>query len=135
MGLPELIQDPRFKDNAARMENREALNHDLQEWVGRRSMEEVLDQVIPAGGIVGPVYDAAQIVDDPHYQARDDILEIDDPELGRTRMLGVVPKFSETPGSVDHAGPTLGQHNRLILGSWLGYSEDQVEELAGREIM
>ena len=135
MGLPELIQDPRFKDNAARMENREALNRDLQEWVGRRSMEEVLDQVIPAGGVVGPVYDAAQIVDDPHYQARDDILEIDDPELGHTRMLGVVPKFSETPGSVDHAGPTLGQHNGVILGSWLGYSEDQVEELAGREIM
>ena len=135
MGLPEFIVDPRFKDNSARMENREALNQDLQKWVGQRPMSEILDQVIPAGGVVGPVYDAAQIVGDPHYQARDDILEIDDPELGHTRMVGVVPKFSETPGSVDHAGPTLGEHNRLILGSWLGYSEDQVTELIERGIM
>ena len=135
MGLPELIDDPRFKDNASRLENREALNQGLQEWVGQRSMTEILDQVIPAGGVVGPVYDAAQIVDDPHYRARNDILEIDDPELGHTRMLGVVPKFSETPGSVDHAGPTLGEHNELILGSWLGYSDEQVEELTGRGVI
>ena len=135
MGLPELIEDPRFKDNASRLENREALNQDMQEWVGRRSMAEILEQVIPAGGVVGPVYDAAQIVDDPHYQARDDILEIDDPELGHTRMVGVVPKFSVTPGSVEHAGPTLGEHNGLIFGSWLGYSEQQIEELAGRGVI
>ena len=135
MGLPGLIEDPRFKDNAARLENREALNQDLQDWVGRRSMAEVLGQVIPVGGVLGPVFDAAQIADDPHYRARDDILEIDDPELGHTRMVGVVPKFSKTPGSVNHAGPTLGEHNGLILGSWLGYSEDEVEELARQGIM
>ena len=50
-------------------------------------------------------------------------------------MLGVVPKFSETPGSVDHAGPTLGEHNGLILGSWLGYNEDQIKELVGQGII
>ena len=135
MGLPKLIEDLRFKDNAARLENREALNVDLQEWVGQPSMEEVLGEVIPAGGVVGPVYDAAQIVNDPHYQAREDILEIDDPELGHTKMVGVVPKFSETPGAVEHAGPILGEHNGLILGSWLEYSEDRVEELAGRGVI
>ena len=135
MGLPGLIQDPRFKDNSARLENREALNQDLQEWVGQRSMAEVLGEVIPAGGVVGPVYDAAQIVHDPHYQAREDIIEIDDPELGHTKMVGVVPKFSETPGSVEHAGPKLGEHNGLIFGSWLGYSEDQVEDLTRQGVI
>ena len=73
--------------------------------------------------------------DDPHYRARVDILEIDDPELGHTRILGVVPKFSQTTGSVDHAGPTLGENNGLILGSCLGYTEDRGEELAGRGII
>ncbi len=135
MGLPELVQDPRFKDNSARLENREGLNVELQEWVGQRSSEEVLGQVIPAGGVVGPVYDAAQIVADPHYQAREDIIEIDDPELGHTKMVGVVPKFSETPGSVEHAGPKLGEHNGLILGSWLDYGDQQVAALAEQGIV
>ena len=132
MGLPELAGDPRFKDNAARMDNREALNEALQAWLARRSTSEVMEELVPSGGVVGPVYDAAQIVDDPHYREREDILEIDDPELGRTRMVGVVPKFSGTPGSVEHAGPTLGQHNAPVYGSWLGYTEEKIEELAGR---
>ena len=135
MGLSELAGDGRFEDNAARMDNREALNEVLQAWLGQRSTSEVMEQLIPAGGVVGPVYDAAQIAHDPHYREREDILEIDDPQLGRTRMVGVVPKFSGTPGSVEHAGPTLGEHNRHIYGSWLGYSEDEVEELKSREII
>ena len=135
MGLSELAGDARFKDNAARMDNREALNEALQAWLGQRPTSEVMEQLIPAGGVVGPVYNAAQIADDPHYQEREDILEIDDPELGRTRMLGVVPKFSETPGSVEHAGPTLGEHNGLVYGSWLGYSEEKLAELLGRGII
>ena len=135
MGLSELAGDARFKDNAARMDNRESLNEALQAWLGQRSTSEVMEQLIPAGGVVGPVYDAVQIADDPHYREREDILEIDDPELGRTRMLGVVPKFSETPGSVEHAGPTLGEHNGLVYGSWLGYSEEKLAELLGRGII
>ena len=135
MGIPEIIEDPRFKDNAARLDNRESLNRVLQGWLGQRSTTEAMEQLIPAGGVVGPVYDAAQIIDDPQYQEREDILEIDDPELGRTRMVGVVPKFSETPGSVEHAGPTLGEHNVKIYGSWLGYSEAEVEELVGRGVI
>ena len=135
MGLPELAGDARFKDNAARMDNREALNEALRAWLGQRSTSEIMEQVIPAGGVVGPVYDAAQIVDDPHYRAREDIVEIDDAELGKTKMLGIVPKFSDTPGSVEHAGPTLGEHNLQVYSSWLGYSEEEVEELAGRGVI
>ena len=135
MGLSELAGDVRFKDNAARMDNREALNDVLQTWLGQRSTAEVMEQLIPAGGVVGPVYDAAQIAHDPHYQEREDILDIDDPQLGRTRMVGVVPKFSDTPGSVEHAGPTLGEHNSHIYGSWLGYSEDKVQELESQGII
>jgi crotonobetainyl-CoA:carnitine CoA-transferase CaiB-like acyl-CoA transferase len=135
MGLAGLITDPRFKDNAARLENREALNQVLEGWLGQRSTEEIMETLVPAGGVVGPVYDAAQIVDDPHYQAREDILNIDDPELGPTRMVGIVPKFSETPGAVEHAGPRLGEHNRQVYGAWLGYSDLQVEELESQGII
>ena len=132
MGMTELIDRPQYKDNAARLENRDALNVEIDGWLGQRDLKETMDQLIPAGGVVGPVYDAAQIMDDLHYQAREDIIDIDDPQLGKTKMLGVVPKFSETPGSVEHAGPTVGEHNGHIYGSWLGLDESELADLAGQ---
>jgi crotonobetainyl-CoA:carnitine CoA-transferase CaiB-like acyl-CoA transferase len=135
MGLPDLVQDPAFKDNAARLDHRDALNEVLQGWLGQRPMNELMEQLIPAGGVVGPVYDAAQIAADPHYREREDILDIEDPQLGSTKILGVVPKFSETPGSVEHAGPTLGEHNKQIYGSWLDYDDGKIEELATRGLI
>ena len=132
MGMPELLEDPRFRDNAARLDNREALNDALQAWLGQRSMPDVMSKLIPAGGVVGPVYDAAQIAEDPHYREREDILQVDDPELGPMRMIGVVPKFSETPGSVVHAGPVLGEHNTEVYGSWLGLDEHEIDGLRER---
>ena len=129
MGLEELLERAEFKDNAARLENRESLNDELNRWLGQRNLKETMDQLIPAGGVVGPVYDAAQIMEDPHFHSRQDIIDIDDPELGQTKMLGVVPKFSETPGAVEHAGPKVGEHNRHIYSSWLGLDEEKLTEL------
>ena len=135
MGRPELIDRPAFADNASRIENRVELNGELDAWLSKRSLDEALEQLIPAGGVVGPVYSAAQIVEDPHYQAREDIIEIEDPELGHTRMLGIVPKFSETPGAVEHAGPTVGQHNAAVYGAWLGLGEEELTGLSERGII
>ena len=135
MGMPDLIDRPAFADNAARLENRQELNDELDAWLSERTLDETLEQLIPAGGVVGPVYSAAQIAEDPHYQAREDIIEIDDAELGHTRMLGIVPKFSETPGAVEHAGPTVGQHNAAIYGSWLGLGEAELAGLSERGII
>ena len=132
MGMPNLISRPEFKDNAARLENRDSLNDELQGWLGQRDLEETMDQLVPSGGVVGPVYDAPQIMSDPHYQARENIIDIDDPELGKTKMLGIVPKFSETPGAVNHAGPNVGEHNQHIYGSWRGWDERELAELTGQ---
>ena len=129
MGLPEMIDRPAFGDNRSRIENRAELNQELDAWLGQRPLDQVMEELVPAGGVVGPVYSAAQIVNDPHYQAREDIIEIDDDELGHTRMLGVVPKFSDTPGAVEHAGPRVGQHNSQIYASWLGLNEEQLATL------
>ena len=129
MGMEKLLERPEFKNNAARLENRDALNDELNGWLSQRELKETLDQLIPAGGVVGPVYDAAQIMDDPHYQAREDIIDINDPELGLTKMVGVVPKFSETPGAVEHAGPVVGEHNQYIYASWLGLCEEELAEM------
>ena len=115
IGRPELIDDPRFIDNPSRVANRDELNVVLQGWMSDKTLEQVMDLLVPAGGVVGPVYDIAQIVADPHYRARDDIIEVDDADLGTTKMVGVVPKFSSTPGEVAHGGPALGEHNDEVL--------------------
>ena len=129
MGLSHLISDPRFETNASRLDNKDALNEELQGWLGNLTQEQVLGQLVPAGGVVGPVYDCSQIVSDPHYQDREDVIEIEDPELGKTLMPGIVPKFSDTPGAVEQAGPRLGQHNSKVFGSWLGYDDSRLKEL------
>ena len=135
MGLPHLVSDARFEDNASRLENKDALNEELQGWLGNLTLDQVLGQLVPAGGVVGPVYDSAQIVTDPHYQYREDVIEIEDPELGQTLMPGIVPKFSDTPGSVEWAGPQLGQDNGQVYGSWLGYDETRVCDLEDRGVI
>jgi crotonobetainyl-CoA:carnitine CoA-transferase CaiB-like acyl-CoA transferase len=135
VGMAGLIDDPRFKDNAARLENKDVLNQELQGWLGQRPLEQTMEELVPSGGVVGPVYNSRQIVEDPHYQSRDDIVEVDDPELGPAKMLGVVPKLSGTPGSVEHAGPRLGEHNREVYGDWLGLGEEQLAELIEREVV
>ncbi len=121
MGLQGQLEDSRFKDNPSRLEQKEDLNRILEEWLGQRNLAEVLQEINPAGGVVGPVYNIADIVDDPHYQERGGILEIEDLEIGNTRMVGGVPKFSGTPGRVEHAGHALGHHNEAVYRSLAGF--------------
>ncbi len=130
MGLSHLLADERYADNAARLENKDSLNEELQGWLGDRTLESILEQLVPAGGVVGPVYDSSRIVTDPHYLERDDVVEVEDPQLGKTIMPGVVPKFSETPGAIEHAGPALGEHNHQVLKDWLGYEPEIIQSLA-----
>ena len=129
MGLSHLLDDDRFGNNAARLENKDALNEELQGWLGDRPLDQILEQLVPSGGVVGPVYDSSQIVNDPHYHEREDVLEIDDPDLGRTIMPGVVPKFTATPGAVEYGGPRLGEHNSQVLGNWLDYDQERIQAL------
>ena len=135
MGLDELLTDARFADNAARLRHKDALNEILQAWLGRRSAADIMDELIPAGGVVGPVYNSADIMDDPHYRERDDIVALDDPELGPTRMPGLAPKFSDTPGELRAMGPSLGQHNAAVYGGWLGLDDDELAGLAAAGVV
>jgi crotonobetainyl-CoA:carnitine CoA-transferase CaiB-like acyl-CoA transferase len=135
MGMPHIIDDPRFQDNASRLNNKDELNEILQDYMNNHDLSEIMEELVPAGGVVGPVYNSKQIMDDPHFAAREDIIELEDSELGKTKMLGVVPKFSATPGSVVHAGPKIGQDNDDVYKSWLGMTDTQISKLQSDEII
>ena len=86
-----------------------------------------------AEAAIAPVYDIEQILADEHFRARNDVITVEDPELGPVRMQNVVGKFSETPGGIERAGPKLGEHNREVLIGELGFSEEEVRK-AGVEL-
>ena len=129
IGRPDLPKDPRFADNPSRVDNASELDAVLAEWFRRVRLEDAMDVLERHDVVAGPVYDIRRIVQDPHYQARDSITTVDDPDLGPIRMQNVIPKLVKTPGKVKHAGLGLGRHNREIYGDRLGLSLEEMARL------
>ena len=126
---PELIADPRFRDNRIRMENAAELDAELQSAIERFDLDALIRRFEQHEAAVAPVNNVAQIFADPHYAARQNITAVPDEELGGPlRMQNVVGNFSRTPGAIRHAGPRLGEHNREVLVEELGFSEGELQD-------
>ncbi len=135
IGRPDLPEDPRFCDNAARVRNRDALDGLIGEWMAARTQDEILTRLDESGAVAGPVYDVPRILRDPQYAARENIIAAPDPDLKEIRMVGIIPKFSETPGAVRTPGPRLGEHNREIYEGRLGLDEHEMAHLRAEEVI
>lgn len=133
--LPELITDPRFLDNALRCENDVELDAIIAKWFIQRDCADVMALFDQAEVVAGPVYDIRDIVKDPHYQARRNIVDVEDDDFGSVRMQGVVPRFVETPGQVRHSGRHLGADNRSIFMDTLGLTEDEFNSLQSEGVI
>ena len=127
LGREDLIADPRFSDNRARMENPTALEEEIQETVRIFTLDEVMSRLVAAGGAATPINDVRMVIEDPQVIARENIARVPDKELGgEVRMQNVAGKLSRTPGRIRHAGPRLGENNREILIERLGFSEEEI---------
>jgi len=129
IGRPEMISDARFASNAVRMRHRHELNAILGNWVAARPVGEAVATLMEAGVSAAPVYDARQILEDPHFVARGAVTTVPDADFGRVRMPGLVPRFSATPGEIRTSGPEPGAHNDEVYRGLLGLSADEVEQL------
>ena len=127
IGREDLIEDARFLTNELRVANVEDLDKIIQDWIGERPLQEVVDYLQGAGAVVFPIYNTAQILADPHYKARDNIVEVPHPQLGPVKMPAAIPRFSRTPGEVRTSGPDPGQHNQQVYGDLLGISSEDLE--------
>lgn len=132
---PDLVDDPRFENNDKRVENADALDAIIEEWTRRRSTEEAIEVMEESDAIVGPVYDMEDIFEDEQYQARDNIVTVEDDDIGSVRMASTVPKFSRTNGTIAHAGPAHGEHNAEVYVDELGLTEDEYEQLRTEEVI
>ena len=103
-------------------------------FIGGMTLAENLEFFDRAEVTVGPIYDIAQIVEDPHVKAREMVVAYPDEEMGAVPMHCVVPRLSATPGAIRRPAPALGEHNREILGA-LGLGEEELAGLAAAGII
>jgi crotonobetainyl-CoA:carnitine CoA-transferase CaiB-like acyl-CoA transferase len=115
IGHGQMIEDPRFRTNTDRVRNRADVDRMVGDWFGGRTRDEALARMRAAGVTAGPVYNIADAVADPHFQERQVLVEVEDPELGPMPMHNIVPRLSGTPGVWRRAAPALGQHTDEIL--------------------
>lgn len=135
IGHPEWPDDPRFATHQARGEHMEELDGMIADWTRQRSAEEILSTMHEAGVPAGKVYTAKDMMEDPQFAARENIVWVEDPEIGPIPMQNVVPRLSETPGAVRSTGPALGQHNAEIYSELLGISPEEQASLRERGVI
>ncbi len=129
MGQPGLLDDARFCSIRARGANLEACNAVVAAWTRQHAGQAIEALLVAAEVPVSRIYTIADIYDDPHYKARDMLLQVPHPVLGHTTQHGIVPKLSATPGRVVRSGPDYGQDTRAVLKAELGLDDEKIERL------
>jgi crotonobetainyl-CoA:carnitine CoA-transferase CaiB-like acyl-CoA transferase len=130
---PELLTDPNFKDREARTRNRHRLINELNRRTSRFTKGQLIERL--AGKIpFGPVMDIAEIMVDPHFAAREMIVDVEQPGAAPIQIAGVPIKMTETPGGVMRRSPLLGEDTAASLAA-LGLSREEIQDLADRRII
>jgi formyl-CoA transferase len=138
IGRADLANDPRMRDNPGRAANGLELNEAISEWTRAHSVDEVMEVMTAANVPAGPIYSVADLMEDPHFKAREMFIEREVPVDGGPQPVifpGVVPKLEQMPGAVRWVGPELGEHTREVLGGILGLSDSELAELEQRRVV
>ena len=127
MGQSELAADPRYATHGARGENQKELDALIADWSKDFTAKDLLalmeDNAVPAGKI----YKAPDMLEDPHFKAREAIVKVDHPDYDNIQMQNVFPKMSESPGQINWPGPALGAHNEEVYFGLLGKTPEDLK--------
>jgi crotonobetainyl-CoA:carnitine CoA-transferase CaiB-like acyl-CoA transferase len=132
VGHAEVVDADWFATGRGRVEHVEEIDAYVGEWIAQRTRAEVLDAFAEAGAAAAPVYDAADLVEDPHVRETQMLTTIEDPDLGEVLMHNVLWRMSATPGQIRHTGRDLGADTDEVLAQ-LGYTADVRAELRAIE--
>jgi crotonobetainyl-CoA:carnitine CoA-transferase CaiB-like acyl-CoA transferase len=136
MGEPELAQDPRYADHVARGKNQAELDQRIESWTKRLTVAEIEALMIAHSIPAGKMYRAPEMLEDPHFEAREAIIGVETERWGTLKMQNVFPKLSATPSSVRSPAPSkIGQHNAEIYGDLLGMDLARIAELAAQGVV
>lgn len=136
MGQPELASDPRYATHLARGQHQTELDDLVNEWTSTLTIDEVDAAMIRHSIPAGRVYTAKDMLDDPHFQAREAIVEVETQTRGPIRMQNAFPKFSKTPSGIRRPAPAVpGQDNAVVYGDLLGLDPNGLDELKAQGVI
>jgi crotonobetainyl-CoA:carnitine CoA-transferase CaiB-like acyl-CoA transferase len=128
VGRPELVEEPWFRSGSERAEHADLLDDAVGGWIARHDLAEVMRAFEKAQAAIAPIYDVADVMNDPQYRALDSIVSVPDDDLGQIKMQNVLFRMTETPGRIRWAGRRLGQDNEAVYGE-IGVSPERIAEL------
>lgn len=135
MGQPELATNERYATHVPRGDNQDELDALINDWTKTKTMEEVDALMIENGVPAGRVYRAPEMLDDPHFKAREAIVDVDHPKWENLKMQNVFPKLSKTPGEIRWSGPEFGEHTDDVYADLLDMTDDEIQNLRDRGII
>jgi crotonobetainyl-CoA:carnitine CoA-transferase CaiB-like acyl-CoA transferase len=126
---PDLADDPDYVDPVPRQQRAGEVDQLVADWVGRRTLAEAMATFEDASVAAAPIYDAEQLLADPHLRARGTFVRVDDPDLGAMTVQAPLAVLTETPGRIDHLGRPLGADSDTVFGELLGIEPDRLAAL------
>jgi formyl-CoA transferase/succinyl-CoA--D-citramalate CoA-transferase len=135
MGKPELANDPRYSTHRDRGRHQQELDDLIVDWTRKHSLSDLMALLEEHGVPAGPVSDAADVANNPHFRERGAVVTVDSAEYGTLSMQGVVPRLSETPGEIRWLGPALGSHTEEVLRERLGLDPEALAALRKRGVI
>lgn len=129
IGREDLADDPRFDSSEKRRRNRDYMNSLAEGWLADKTRDEAVKLLVEAGIPAGPVNTVTEAIVDPQIKAREMIVDLDHPGIGKVPVSGIVIKLSQTPGSIETPVPSIGQHNKEIYCGLLGYTEGKLSQI------
>lgn len=128
VGHPEVIDEPWFLTGYGRVQHVDLLDTYVGDWIARRTREEVLNAFTEAGAAIGPVYDAKDLVEDPHVRETEMLLEVPDDDLGPILQHNVMWRMTDSPGRIRFTGRAIGEDTDGVLAE-LGYDQARIDQM------
>ena len=135
VGRPDIVEQPWFASAGERSRNGDLLDDAVAKWIAARPLAEVTEEFERVGAALAPIYDVAQLMNDPHVMARETITTVDDEDLGPVKMQNLMFRMARTPGCIRFPGRRLGQDNDRFYRESLGLDPEHVAALQEKGVL
>jgi len=135
MGREDVTGEGIYGTLAKREAARPEVDQFVTDWTLQHDRDEIIALCTEGEVPCGPVFSIDEIFEDPQYAARENLKEMTDPRIGTLKVPNVVPRLTETPGGIEHLGPSLGQDNESVLEGLLGLSSSDIEKLRDQGVI
>lgn len=135
IGREDLKDDPRFKDDTTRGQNRDIIEPIVGAWTKERTTKEILEKLTQARVPCDQINNVAQMFEHPQIKARETLVDVEYPDIGMVPLTGITIKMSETPGTIETRAPQVGEHNQDVYGKLLGLTPQEISQLEAEGVI